>query len=88
MTNAQIIFEECKLHNITEEVHTFAKWKSLGFKVKAGEHAILTTSLWKMSNKKQDVDNEESGEEVIQNSRMYLCKSFLFGKHQVEEIKK
>ena len=40
MTNAQIILLVQATNNINEELHTFAKWKSLGYKVKKGEHGI------------------------------------------------
>lgn len=81
MTNAEIIASECVLRGITEEVHTFAKWKQLGYKVKSGEHALFSTMLWKMSNKRKKVESEE--EEVT--GHMYMCKSFLFGESQVEK---
>ena len=50
MTNAEIILMEQATRGITEELHTFSRWKSLGFKVKAGEHGI-ETRLWKYNKK-------------------------------------
>jgi hypothetical protein len=82
MTNLQILQEECATRGITEEVHTFAKWKSLGYKVKQGEKALFNTMLWKHSTKvvKNDEDEEEK------KTSMYMTKAFLFGRHQVEKI--
>ena len=85
MTNAEILMGECATRGITEEVHTFARWKQLGFMVKKGEHALFSTSLWKQckSKKREEAENLEDGE---QSGRCYLCKSYLFGRSQVEEV--
>ena len=82
MTNVEILAAECATRGIDEEVHTFAKWKSLGYKVKHGEKALFNTMLWKQSTKiiKNDEDEEEK------KTSMYMTKSFLFGRHQVEKI--
>lgn len=84
MTNAEILLGECVTRGITEEVHTFARWKQLGFMVKKGEHALFSTSLWKQTGVKRP-ENAEDNEE-INTSRCYLCKSYLFGRSQVEEM--
>ena len=99
MTNQEIIIQEILINNIytAEEVaaffeagvvppvHTFQTWKSLGYKVKKGEHAKITTSLWKHTKKakKEDI---ETGEEEVDAGRFYLAKAFLFTKDQVEKI--
>lgn len=89
MTNLQIITGECSVRNITEEVHTFARWKQMGYKVKKGQKALFHTSLWKKSNtKNRQILNDSDDKTSEQSSTgMYLCKSYLFGKSQVEEIK-
>ena len=70
-----------------EELHTFKAWKDLGYMVKKGEHAVVTTKLWKMK-KKIETYKADSGKEVDVNChRYYLCKSFLFSPKQVEAIK-
>lgn len=86
-TNNQII-ESISLELIAQkkigaldELHTFARWKQLGYAVKKGEHAIATTSLWK---KGKDRKNED-GETVP--GHLFLAKSFLFATAQVEPIK-
>ena len=97
MTNLEIIASEAILNNLyTKEevesimsegcvlpIHTFAIWKSMGYIVKKGEHAKIVTKLWKMTNKKE-VD--EDTYEVKNKQHMYLVKSYLFTKDQVEKM--
>lgn len=85
MTNLQILISECSARGITEEVHTFARWKQLGYSVKKGEHALFSTSLWKQCKGRRK-DNEEISDNSEPTGRCYLCKSYLFGRSQVEEI--
>lgn len=85
MTNSDILNTECMLRNIKEEVHTYAKWLSLGYKVKRGEKALFDTKLWKYSKKKpKDAEAETTEDEI--NGHCYLTKAFLFGKSQVEKV--
>ena len=83
MTNLAILEQECRNRGITEVVHTFAKWKSLGYKVKKGEHALFETQLWKHSSRTKHNDETNEDEE---KERMYMTKAFLFGESQVEKI--
>ncbi|MGN1300299.1 MAG: ArdC-like ssDNA-binding domain-containing protein [Clostridia bacterium] len=83
MTNLAILEQECRNRGITEVVHTFAKWKSLGYKVKKGEHALFSTQLWKHSSRTKH--NDETNEDEEKES-MYMTKAFLFGERQVEKI--
>lgn len=87
MTNLEIIMAEMVTRNITEELHTFNKWKSLGYKVRKGEHGI-ETRLWKYNNKKKEEAPEDSDEETKKKykSGFYLAKSYLFKQSQVEKI--
>lgn len=101
MTNAQIIINEAIANGIyTKEeveailesgrmipVHTFQTWKSAGYAVRKGEHAKITTRLWKFSTKKAgqgEADADADGE--AENSHYYLAKAFLFTAEQVERI--
>lgn len=66
MTNTQIIINEAIANGLytKEEVetilesghmiplHTFQTWKSAGYIVRKGEHAKITTRLWKYTSKK------------------------------------
>ena len=97
MTNEQIILEAAIANNIfTEEeavelletegtlsLHTFATWKHMGYSIKRGEHAKLCVMLWVPKKKKEKT---ESDDEEDTGRRMYLRKSFLFGKEQVEKV--
>lgn len=85
MTNAEIIASECGKRGITEEVHTFARWKQLGYKVKSGEHALFSTQLWKQCSRKKRQTVDEDADESS-NVGCYLCKSYLFGQSQVEKM--
>ena len=82
------------MRGITEDVHTYAKWKSLGYQVKKGEKALFQTMLWKKKTKKskkententENVENEE-GKEKKNNDYFFLAKSSMFGRSQVELI--
>lgn len=61
MTNNQIIGMYCAQNGITEELHTFQRWKELGFSVKKGEKARHRITIWKGFERTRK--NEETGEE-------------------------
>lgn len=84
MTNREILMAECATRGISEEVHTFSKWKSMGRVVKKGEHALFETSLWKFKVRAKDV--EETEDVQIEHGKMFLAKAFLFGKSQTEVL--
>lgn len=68
---------------IPEEIHTFAAWKSKGYKVKKGEHAVANFPIWKYVSK-TTVD-EETGEELTKG-RAYLKNAAWFTAAQVERM--
>lgn len=84
MTNQEIIEKEKMMlgMSVIEPLHTFAKWKSLGFKVKKGEHAVCQTKLWKRKGKKVETDENEE----IEINNFYMTKAYLFTLKQVERI--
>ena len=84
MSNTEIIVAEKVLRNITEEVHTYAKWQQLGYQVKRGEKALIQTRLWKKVKSKKDLENVENKDDVQGNFR--LVKASLFSRSQVEKI--
>lgn len=84
MTNAEILNMECAVRGIVEDVHTFARWKQLGYHVRKGERALFSTNLWKPGIRKRDAEATE--DEDNKSGRMFLCKAYLFGKSQVEEV--
>ena len=66
-----------------EEIHTFAAWKSRGYSVKKGAHAVAAFPVWKFKSRTRTDD--ETGEE-IDESRMFLQKAYFFSASQVQEI--
>lgn len=69
-----------------QPIHTFAKWKSMGYRVKRGEKAIAKFPVWKYQTKKPK-DDETDGE-VKKQGRGYcfMKESAFFTDEQVEKI--
>ena len=78
MCNAEIIRTAQALNNVTEECHTYAKWKSMGYQVRRGEHALFKATIWKYAKKKDENGDEEA--------RMFMKSASFFGRAQVERI--
>jgi hypothetical protein len=66
---------------LPEAIHTFQKWKQLGFSVKKGEKAIAKFPIWKYKSKKIEVDGEEE-----ETSNMFLQTAAFFKFSQVEKM--
>lgn len=82
-TNAMIIELYKAEHNISMPIHTFAKWKSMGYSVKKGEKAQHRITIWKSCTKsKVNADGEE-----VTTTHMILKESCFFTALQVEPIK-
>lgn len=64
----------------SEEIHTFQKWKSLGYAVKRGEKAITKLTIWKHTSK---INPETQEEEMA----MFMKTAAFFSTSQVEKIK-
>lgn len=90
MTNSEIIMGNMVMliadGVITEDnvIHTYAHWKSLGFQVKKGEHAIAKFPIWKYTKKK---NKDMSEEEAQQKGYCFMKNSAWFTDTQVEPIK-
>lgn len=65
-----------------EDIHTFQRWKELGFQVRKGEHAIASFSIWKYTSKAKDKTEEEAQEEGF----CFMKKAFWFSASQVDAI--
>lgn len=63
-----------------EPIHTFAVWKTNGYCVKKGEHAIIDLQIWKHKTKKSE-DKGQADQNI-----MFLTKAFFFAPSQVERI--
>lgn len=71
-----------------EALHTFARWKAMGYMVRKGEKAIAKVDLWKPVTKKKGEDEEEEKQEGMSlvPPRMFKKTSHLFAAHQVERL--
>lgn len=101
MTNTEIIINEAvenglytmeQIENILASghmipLHTFQAWKSAGYIVKKGEHARITTRLWRFTNKSKKNNEADENTDGTDNEHYYLAKAFLFTSDQVERIK-
>jgi antirestriction protein ArdC len=84
MCNKEIISRYIAMNELEPsiELHTFAEWKRLGYKVKKGEKSKHKISIWKRTTKK--VENEK-GEEV-ETQNYFLKLLAFFTKEQVEKL--
>lgn len=69
-----------------EDIHTFAAWQRLGYKVKKGEHAVAKFAIWKHFSKKVEVEDGDGDTKTIDKGRMFLKDAFWFTRAQVEVI--
>ena len=65
-----------------EPIHTFQRWKELGYSVKKGEKSDIKILIWKHATKKVET---EDGETDV--SRMFMKTAAFFTFAQVEPIK-
>lgn len=68
---------------IPEEIHTYAKWKELGYQVRRGEKSEIKIQIWKYSGKTQT--DEESGE-TVETGKCYMKVAAFFTMAQVDAI--
>ena len=101
MTNTDIIISEAVANGLytmeqSENIlasghmiplHTFQAWKSYGYSVKKGEHARITTRLWRFTNKAKKNEDVDENTDGTDNNHYYLAKAFLFTADQVEKLK-
>ena len=62
-----------------EQIHTFARWKALGFSVKKGEKAVAKFPIWKCAIKKSEDELTE------EDKRLFMKLSAFFSAAQVEK---
>lgn len=70
----EVIVEEA------EPIHTYQKWKELGYQVQKGEKAIAQFTIWKHVTKKAKNDDEED------EKKMFMKKASWFKFSQVAPI--
>lgn len=66
---------------VPEPIHTFARWKAMGYKVKKGEHAVAKFPIWKQVKAKKKAEDEEE-----KKDRMIMKMSHFFKASQVEKV--
>lgn len=68
---------------LPEKIHTYVKWKELGYQVKKGAKSEIKIPVWKYyGNVKHD---EESGQD-IEKGKCFLKNAAFFTSAQVEKI--
>ena len=67
-----------------EPIHTFARWKDLGFRVKKGEHAVAKFMIWKGAEKQLKDENGNPLDET--ELRMFMKTACFFSPTQVEPM--
>lgn len=71
-----------------QEIHTFSTWKTLGRKIKRGQHAVAQFPIWKYTTRQTGTaTNTETGEvEPVEDSRCFMKVSHFFTIEQTEPI--
>lgn len=73
-----------KKYEVPEVIHTYAKWKELGYQVRRGEKSEIKIAVWKYRGRVQT--DEESGEQ-IETGRCFMKTAAFFTMAQVDKIK-
>lgn len=83
VTNNMLIEDYKLLHGITVPLHTYTKWKQLGYQVKKGEKSVHRIVIWKSCTKKK---HDEESDTIVETNRMIMKESCFFTIGQVEKI--
>ena len=70
----EITFEE------PEAIHTYQRWKALGYQVQRGQKAVASFAIWKYAVRKAKTEDEED------KNTMFLKVSSFFSQSQVSAI--
>ena len=68
-----------------QPIHTYSHWKSLGYQVKKGQHAVAKFAIWKYTKRKTEEGIDE--EEAQRRGYCFMKMSAWFTEEQVEKIK-
>lgn len=69
--------------DMPEEIHTYQRWKLLGYQVKKGQKAKAQFPIWKYTQgKKKDMTEEEAQKKGY----CFMKKASWFTREQVEEV--
>lgn len=67
-----------------QPIHTFAAWKSLGYRVKKGQKAITRIPIWKYSAPREN--GKVVPEDETHKGKMFMKVAAFFSDDQVEKI--
>ena len=67
-----------------EAIHTFNAWKSLGYRVRRGEHAVAQLMIWKHTTYTEQLTDTSGTTIEQQASRMFMKRAHFFSASQVE----
>ena len=81
MTNREIVDREKMLNGISGDLLTYKEWQKRKMQVKKGEHAKVSTQLWKKVSYKDKATGDKK-------ERLMLCNAHLFTIDQVTTIEK
>ena len=70
-----------------EQIHTYARWKAMGYQVRRGEKAIAKFKVWKHVTPKKKNDDGEEKTASAARGKMFLKQAAFFSAAQVEPIK-
>jgi antirestriction protein ArdC len=71
---------------LPESIHTYEKWKQLGYQVRKGEKAIASFPVWKMTKPSKKAQEEAEKNEETAHGHMFLKQSSFFKMSQVDKI--
>ena len=66
-----------------EPIHTYQRWKELGYQVQKGQKAVARLSIWKYAVKKMQ---SEDGVKEQPETRMFMKTAAFFSFSQVEAV--
>lgn len=69
--------------DVPEQIHTYKKWKALGYQVKRGSKAVAQFPIWKYTASKK---KEESEEEAQAQGHCFMKVASFFTAEQVEKV--
>lgn len=69
-----------------EQIHTYARWKAMGFQVRKGEKAIAKFKVWKHVTPKKKNDDGEEKTASADRGKMLLKQAAFFSATQVDPV--
>lgn len=72
--------------NEPTHIHTASGWRSKGYLVRKGEHAVASIPIWHNTNVRPDENAEPDENGAVKASRMQRKTSYFFSAEQVAPI--